>query len=80
MGEVVKLHEKNIEKFIKQLYEMAESGELKSLIVGGKLSNGESVTGQCQCSYDDRKVLISDMNTDLVIRPFIQANYVTPDH
>jgi hypothetical protein len=78
VGEIVKLHENDIEKFTRELYELAQNGELDSIIIAGKLKDEQMFTGQCKCEYDDRKIHIVNLNNDLILRPFIQANYVTP--
>jgi|GEM_PF-6343877 len=78
MGEVVELHETEIEKFIRNLYEFAEEGKIKSIIVAGTFSDGIKFTGQSMTNYDERKIHMANLHNDLIVRPFIEANYVTP--
>jgi hypothetical protein len=80
MGEVVKLHESDAEKMLKEVLEMAEKQEVESFIISGTLKNGEHFTGKCNVTMDESKILIKNLELDMITRQFIEANYVVPEN
>jgi hypothetical protein len=78
MGEVIKLYETGIEKLTGKLYEMAEEGYLKSIIVVGVNEDGDSISGYSNVDQYQMKAALMDFFLEHIVRGFIEANYTTP--
>lgn len=87
MSKVVRLLSKDerqskeeLKAFVEQLLAKVDAGEIKSLMIaadGSGSDEGIILTGWTGLDYNQRAVMISHMQMDLV-KSFIEVNYITP--
>lgn len=65
---------------IKTIMEMADRGEITSILVaalGPEGIGGDVVTGWCGVDFNERQAILGHLQMDLV-KSFIEYNYITP--
>ncbi len=74
MGKVLKFGDENIVTLLVELLEMAKTGELTSLLVAGKCSDGNIISGRSNAPLTHRQELIGHMQID-VMAGVMEKNY-----